>query len=286
MAITKIDSHFYRGERAARDVSSYVAVNALLTPAHFVFAGAAAAREGLGSQVAYRLALDYFVAGVVDYYSGASDSVETRQGEPSDNSAPDESDGVAVGVLHDAFRSANASVYSFGHKLAAGGRMSASLLGLVIDSGRLAAGRTGIGSVYLYRDGGLMPFFESSEEAQQIGDAAEFADADAARKLSFIGANSLVDVEVASVELKGGDTICAFSRPLTQLNETLLIEALESPHFGNKSGALTTPTINLAGELCKEIFTEPDTLSYAMITQLGPDTIYCSRLAASSLQVQ
>jgi hypothetical protein len=281
MAITRIDSHFYRGERAARDVSSYVAVNALLTPAHFVFAGAAAAREGLGSQVAYRLALDYFLSGVVDHYGSTPDIHGNRKGEQSDDAEP-----VAVGVLHDAFRSANASVYSFGHKLAAGGRMSASLLGLVIDSGRLAAGRCGIGSVYLYRDGGLMPFFENSEESERIGDAAEFADLDAARKLSFIGANSLVDVEVASVELSGGDIICAFSRPLTQLNETLLIEALESAEFGHQSDVVTTPSDNRARALCREIFTEPDTLSYAMITQLGPDTIYCDRFAAESDQLQ
>jgi hypothetical protein len=164
--------------------------------------------------------------------------------------------------------------------------MSASLLGLVIDSGRLAAGRTGIGSVYLHRDGGLMPFFENSEESERIGDAAEFADSDAARKLSFIGANSLVDVEVASVELRGGDIICAFSRPLTQLNETLLLEALESAEFGHQSDAVTTPSGNRARALCKEIFTEPDTLSYAMITQLGPDTIYCDRLAYESDHLQ
>jgi hypothetical protein len=189
------------------------------------------------------------------------------------------SDEAAVELLHDAFRSANASVYSFGHKLAAGGRMSASLIGLVVEGGKLAAGRAGVGSVYLYRDGGLLPFFENPEDSEKIGDASETPDLQALKRLSFIGANSVVDVEVASVDLQPGDIACVFSRPLTNLNETLLLEGLEAFEadrvFDGSSGRRR---MDIASMLCKEVFTEPDTLSFATVLRAGPNTIFCDQI--------
>lgn len=155
--------------------------------------------------------------------------------------------------------------------------MAASLLGLVIEDGRIAAGRAGVGSVYLFRGEKLLPFFETHLDPQSVGDAADFPDSEAARKLSFIGANSLVDVELASVELRGEDIACAFSRPLTQLNETLLYEALEALQAGSdtQEGWRGQTEKDLAARICREVFTEPETLSFAMIACLGPDTVYC-----------
>ena len=294
MSVTRLDCYTYRGIRAARDVSSYFAATPLAlgharhsnaSIGRFVFAGSAAAREGLGSQVAYRLALDYFLSGVTAFLGGVRDPIPSHgssQGAAHDHfpiPGTSGSEEAAVELLHDAFRSANASVYSFGHKLAAGGRMSASLIGLVVEGGKLAAGRAGVGSVYLYRDGGLLPFFENPEDSERIGDASETPDLHALKRLSFIGANSVVDVEVASVDLQPGDIACVFSRPLTNLNETLLLESLEAFEADRVfEGSSGKRRMDVASMLCKEVFTEPDTLSFAVLLRAGPDTIFCDQI--------
>lgn len=268
MALTRLDCHLFRGDRAGNDISSFVALNPLLEPSRMVFAGSSAARDSLGSQVAYRLAIDYFVKGVEDFYSTRPSSVEGSKGE----------EGV-IKALEEAFRCANSSVYSFGHKLSAGGKMAASLLAVVIEHGRLATGRVGFGSVYLFRNNQLYPFFEAPEgEADKVGDALEFPDEVVTRKYSFVGSNSLLDVELASVELQGEDVICAFSRPLTSLNETLLYECLENLR---SEGFPLERQQGIADRLCHDVFTEPDTLSFAFVAGVGPDVIYCSRAVES-----
>jgi hypothetical protein len=238
-----------------------------MEPSRMVFAGSSAARESLGSQVAFKLAIDYFVKGIESSYATVLRNPQLGKG-----------DDEIVKVLEDAFRSANSSVYSFGHKLSAGGRMAAALLGVAIHDGRLATGRVGFGSVYLFRKNQLYPFFEAPEgETEKIGDAREFPDDFATRKYSFIGSNALVDVEMASVELQGEDIICAFSRPLTSLNETLLFESLEG--LFTDGFPLVAPE-DAAARLCHDVFTEPETLSYALVASVGPDVIYCARPAA------
>jgi len=266
MSLTRLDCHLFRGDSAASDGASFVALNPLLKPAQLVFAGSSAVRDSLGSHVAFRLALDYFVVGVEHHY-GSSTGAERALGDE---------DGV-VAVLEEAFRSANTSVYGFGHKLAAGGRMAASLLGVVIEGGRLATGRVGYGSVYLFRNGELFPFFEAPEASDaRVGDAKEHPDEFQARARSFIGSNAMVDVELASVVLQPEDIVCVFSRPLTTLNETILFEFLENLKGEVRAGVRQEDT---AERLCNDVFTEPDTLSYAMVACVGPDTIFCSRLA-------
>jgi hypothetical protein len=268
MALTRIDCHLYRGEKAAHDVSSFIAFNPEMAPSRMVFAGASAARDSLGSQVAFRLALDYFLKGVEDSYTVQASTPQQTKSEES-----------VVKVLEDAFRSANSSVYSFGHKLSAGGRMAASLLGVAIQDGRIATGRVGFGSVYLFRKNQLYPFFDAPEgEIDKVGDAQEFPDIFSTRKYSFLGTNSLVDVEMASVELQGDDVICAFSRPLTSLNETLLFESLEALIA---DGFPLLAQEDPAARLCHDVFTEPETLSYALIASVGPDVIYCASPVAT-----
>lgn len=260
MGLTRLDCHLFRGERAAHDVSSFIALNPCLEPSRLVFAGSSAARDSLGSQVAYRLAIDYFVSGIQGFYETPS----RAKGEER-----------VVKALEEAFRSANSSVYSFGHKLSAGGRMAASLLGVVIEEGKFASGRVGFGSVYLYRGNQLYPFFETPQgESEKVGDAQEFPGDLATRKYSFIGSNSLVDVELASVELQGEDIVCVFSRPLTGLNETLLFECLETLR---SEGFPIEKLPDIADRVCRDVFTEPETLSFALVAAVGPDAIYCAQ---------
>ena len=264
MGLTRLDCHLFRGEKAAHDVSSFVALNPCIEPSRLVFAGSSAARDSLGSQVAYRLAIDYFVSGIQGFYDVPAAADAQGKGEER-----------VVKALEEAFRSANSSVYSFGHKLSAGGRMAASLLGVVIEEGKFAAGRVGFGSVYLFRGNQLYPFFETpAGESEKVGDAQEFPGELATRKYSFIGSNSLVDVELASVELQGEDVVCVFSRPLTGLNETLLFECLETLR---SEGFPIEKSSDVADRLCRDVFTEPETLSFALVAAVGPEAIYCAQ---------
>ncbi len=265
---TRLDCFLYRGEGAAIDRSSFVAANPLCRPGQMVFAGSAAIRDSVGSQVAYRLALDYFVAGVERHYQSS-----TASGRPFGSE-----EGV-VAVIEEAFRSANSSVYGFGHKLAAGGKMAASLLGVVIEGGRLATGRVGFGSVYLFRGAQLFPFFEAPEGGEsKVGDAEEQPDEYRSRMHSFIGANAMVDVELASVVLQPEDIVCAFSRPLTALNETLLFEFLEGLSIDAQR---PRENADIAERLCLDVFTEPGTLSYALVACVGPETVFCSQVVGA-----
>jgi len=263
MALTRLDCDIFRGEDAAPEASAFVALNPLLKPAQLVFAGSTAVIQGVGSQVAYRLALDYFTQGILAFHD---------ERDPS----PDLNEDSVVSALEAAFRSANSSVYSFGHKLAAGGRMAASLLSFVIEGSTLGAARVGQGTIYLFRDNQLFPLFTNEGiDRSVMGDLPEFSGELAAQRQGFIGSHSIIDVEIASVSLQAGDTVAAFSRPLTTMNETLLFQHLQVA-FGED---LAHPQpLHQAEQMCIDVFTQPETLSFAALASLGPEAIFCSKV--------
>ncbi len=264
MALTRLDCDIFRGRDASSDASAFVALNPLKRPAQLVFAGSTAVIKGVGSQVAYRLALDYFIKSILTIH----DSAAAQAGA-------DEDDEVSRS-LEEAFRVANSSVYGFGHKLSAGGRMAASLLGLAIEGQRFAAARVGQGSVYLFRANQLFPLFGAEGvDRAVVGDVPEFSQEVASQRQGFVGSHSIVDVEIASVSLQPGDTIAAFSRPLTTLNETLLFQHLE---MTSGEGFPDVQPLHQAEQLCVDVFTEPDTLSFACVAALGPEVIFCSKV--------
>ena len=244
MPLTHIDCQFHRGEGASADTSSYVALNPTLTPGSLLLAGSSAARGSIGSQVACRLALEHFVEGVVEFFeaAGRRASAGGAFGHPE----------ISVEVLEAAFKKANRSVYSFGHKLAAGGRMAASLLGLVIQDSLIAAGRVGAGSAYLHRQGELFPFFEARESG-----AAD-----------FVGSNSLVAVELASIPVEPADSVLAFSCRLRDEQEAGLRSQLAGADLG-RAGALR--------ELVSGLWSDPREPGFALAAQLGPQTIYLAQ---------
>ncbi len=268
MTLTRLDCDIFRGAEAVPDASAFVALNPAMKPAQMVFAGSTAAIQGVGAQVAYRLAIDYFVEGVVNHVA--------QFGQTPVQSADDEES--AVEVLEAAFRLANSSVYGFGHKLAAGGRMAASLLAFIVDHQRFAAARVGQGSVYLFRNKQLFPFFGSDGVDRSIvGDVPEYSTDPASQRQTFIGSHSIIDVEVASVTLHPGDYVVAFSRPLTTLNETLLFQHLE---VLAGEGFPEVQPYGMAEQMCLDVFTQADTLSFACMVGLGPEVIYCSKIVA------
>lgn len=263
MSISRLDCDIFRGEGVVPDASSYVALNPGLERAQAAFVGATAVAEGIGSQVAYTLGLEYFVKGLLESSSEGGSFANEEQ---------------ITNVLEDAFRIANSSVYNFGHKLAAGGRMAASMMACVVSGASLVAGRVGSSSVYLYRDAQLFPLFPSDGvDTTVIGDIGEELVSVPDQRLSYIGAHAIVDVSIASVNMEPGDTVVIFSRPLTGLNETLLFQYLETTADTGSDGEFGRQ-VRRAEDLCLDVFTDPDTVSFCCLLSMGPDTIYCSKV--------
>jgi len=193
-------------------------------------------KASIGSQIACRLCLEHFVEGTLDYHE-----------QPEQFGAEQ----ASMSALEAAFKRANSAVYEFGHKLAAGGRLAAALIALVIEEGVVSAGRVGAMSAYLHRNSQLHPFFEG------CGDGS-----------SFVGSNSIVTIETASADIVGGDLILLFSRLLDSRQERLVIDligrcALRRGAFG----------LNIVPRL----FDDAEELEFCMLASLGPEAIYLSQ---------
>lgn len=245
---TKIDLFFYRAGRSAAEEAAYVAFNPSLTPGSLVAATSVTSRESISNQVAAKMALERFVEGVLDFFaSGAADSKSRTEDERS------------LQVLEAAFKKANASVYQFGHKLAAGGRMSASLLGLVIEERCVAAGRAGRASAYLSRGASLFPFFDQPRDVGMNEHQA---------REQLVGAHSMVAVELASVPVEPNDVIVAFAEPLTEGEELRLRDLVQSVDMGSA---------NPAEALVRGLFGREREVTFALLAVVGPAAIYLDR---------
>ena len=210
------------------------------------YSGAVASR--LGSQVAYKLALEHFVDGVLDFYEGRRTQVSAQAVGAAPATALEESTNeLSVEVLEAAFKRANRSVYDFGHKLAAGGRLAASLLGLVIEDDIVAAGRVANGAAYLVRSGEVLPFFEKRVAAVEESDC--------------VGANSMVEVELASIPLQEADCIVAVSEALSPAQERVLKGKLLEGE-----GDLAASLVAALGEGSQPAFT--------LVARIGPKAVY------------
>ncbi|MBX7136985.1 MAG: protein phosphatase 2C domain-containing protein [Oligoflexia bacterium] len=243
MSSTHLDCHFYRGKEASLDTSSYVALNPWCKPGSLVIGGACAARSNIGGQVACRLSLEHFVDGVFEHLPLSGNGHGSQGGKEQ-----------SLEVLESAFRKANTSVYNFGHKLAAGGRMAASLLGLVVADGIIAAGRVGSGSAYLYRGGELFPFFEHQPEGASESPAE-----------GFVGSNSLVSVELASVPAQDGDLLLVFSSTVGTEQEEGISKSLQrisQDPFSSAEFALNC------------LIPELGSMAFAVAAHLGPSAVY------------
>ncbi len=242
MACTHLDCHTFRGANALLDTSSFVSFNPHCSPGNLVIAGARAVKQSIGSQVACKLSLEHFVEGILDYFSGNFSDEDFVEAEPS------------LRALEAAFKRANKSVYSFGHSLAAGGRMAAAFIGLVLEEETIASGRVGNGSAYLYRAGELFPFFDSADEATQE------------HQEGYLGTQSLVSVELASVAIEPGDVLYVFSQELSESEEAELISLSQDMDFNSPGNPIS--------EICRFLFDSPDDVAFATLTRVGPETIY------------
>lgn len=241
--LTRIDCDLIQGYRAPRDVASMALCNPGGQPGRMLFVAASAARGSISSQVAHRLSVEHFLDGITQAL------LDQRLD--------------AVSATEAGFRVANTSVYSFGHKLAAGGRLAASMVSLFIEAGHLCVGRAGIGSAYLFRDGSLYPFFENPIGGDPFYEYGEALPDDIARKMSLVGAHSVVDVDIASLPLMPADRLVVLSRVLGSHDE----KSLAKLFMQNSEKSLLT------GKDGKSI-SNGETLAFGVLVRVGPEAIY------------
>lgn len=241
-ALTKIDCALAGGPPSLGQSDLYSVLNPTQHPGCLVAGFSTAARETVSGHIASKLALEHFITTVTEILTRRS------QGEP---------EARVVGAMEFAFREANRGVYEFGHQLAAGGRMGASLMGLIIDDGTIAVGKSDSGSVYIVRNGEVVPFFIEDSEATSINS-------------NHVGANSLVNVEMSSLPLQSGDAILAFSRTLDPVEEARLIDSVQAGLIVNGKG------LNFGIE---HLFPDRGTVPVLLVITVGPEGIYLEEVA-------
>ena len=249
MALTRIDCRIYRGEKISSEKALYAVLNPRRQPGSLVAAGAVAARDNLGGQVGCRLALEHFVEAMLD---GASDATREKR-------TAAEAEDLCVTILEGAFRRANTSVYEFGHKLAAGGRMAASLVGFYVTDGLIAAGRAGGVSAYLFRGPEVCPFFSEAPDGE--------------KNTGFVGENSVLTVELSSIELQPHDLIVALPTILDADQQVRLREYV------------CQEDLMAAGELeglVEMLYSDPELVAFALQAQVGPEVIYLKQVVTDN----
>jgi hypothetical protein len=208
LSLTKIDCAVTGGSSLLAKGELYSIFNPIREPGCVVAVFSAPARETVSGTIASKLALDHFTSAITEALSKPSAyDPESR----------------VVSAMEFAFKEANRNVYEFGHQLAAGGRMGTSLMAVVVERGVIAIGKTDTGSVYIIRNGEVVPFFIESYR-------------DASAPPNHVGLNSLVNVEVSSLPLQSGDEILAFSKTLSVDEEMKLVDSVQIGLIGGDGG--------------------------------------------------
>lgn len=238
MSLAHLECHLYRPERANSATSSYVSFAPRRDPGSVVVACSIASRESIGSQVACHLTLEHFTGGILEYYQGRERGDQAIDG---------------IEALEHAIQSTNSSVYHFGHRLSAGGRMSAHLMSLVIEGDVASAARIGTGGVYLCREGRAFPFFDppsrGSTEVHPEG---------------LVGAHSLVSVELSTIKVREYDTLLFVAGTLNEDQEARLSYTIDH---------VLEHSVRPSAALARTLFTRRDEPPFTMIVRVNEEVI-------------
>lgn len=240
MTISKIDCDIFRGEDANLNSSSYSVLNPGKTPGCMSFCGAYAVKESLGSKLACTLSIERFNEAVTGFYQNR---IVTKS---------EDEEQISQSVLELAFKQTNSAVYNFGHKLAAGGKMAASVMGAVLDNNSIAVGKIGAWSAYLVRDNFLYPFFETARVEESI-------------ERPFLGSQLGVNVQTTFVPIEPDDIFLAFSKKLSQKEEQNLLDLVKE---------LNTVVPNMARHITEFTCNDSKEIAFALYSKVGPTSIY------------
>lgn len=204
-------------------------LNPTMTPGVLFAAGVVPGRQELGGKLASTLAVEAFFS---DVQERTIQELSTPQR-----------------CIESAFRRANTAVYEFGHKLAASGRMAASLIGLGVVDGEASAGRVGLCEAYLYRGYELFPFFESPPKEHEW----------------YVGSSSLISVQLSSIQLQEFDTLILLGKPLSAALISPLLDFLEEKDPSSQTFSET---------LLRELFTRELEQDFIATVSFGSKGIF------------
>lgn len=236
MSLTRIDCLTYSSN--SKQGFCEVIFNPLMIPGCAVMALSSPATSALGSQVATQLALQYFVEGINDFCGANVENIK----KSSKNLSHD--------IVASGLKNANRSVYDFGHKLSAGGRMKAFLTTLAISNNVASVAKVGGGDVYLYRQKHLYSFFDDSQKEENS---------------SNVGQNSIISVQFSDIDLEKNDKLLLFPYSLSEKE----IEICEK--FINKADFLNQVIFD---KLISKILKENEKIKTSMLVQIGEDSIF------------
>lgn len=294
MSITRIDCNFFRSPNARIDRSCFVALNPARRPGCMVLGLSAATNVGLGSQLACKLALESFVGEVIEFFEPHAVSSNSSAKRSSPNNSRSSSQALALKIdqqiteqgvaavqdrepqlllLEQAFKVSNREIYDLGHRLGAGGRLGAALLGLVVMDDFVATGRVGGSALYLFRQGELFPFFAPKDS--KILDGTKISSSTNTPELSapelLVGQNSVISVELSSIPIEEGDTIMIFPRELSNAQQESLISDLSDPSSDKRS-----EEERLAERFFRDLYIAQE-IELVATLKIGPQAIYLSK---------
>lgn len=250
MSLTKINCFSYTQGLSQTD--NAVLLNPLKKPGSFLMAVSSPATNSLGAKVATQLALNHFVEGVL----GFCEKIENLKSKT-----------LSHDVVSAGFKNANRSVYDFGHKLVAGGRMKAFLTTLAVVNGVVSVAKVGCGDVYLYRNKHIYSFFAE----EQMIDVAN------------VGQNAKVSVEFSDIDLEPEDKLILFSKKLNtkefeicqrfinrveDFNQALLSKMIfKVEEYGTKFSSVMMAEVKENTILLDNVYKENDEISPSLISK-------------------
>ncbi len=160
----------------------------------FVLCCLEGARGSLTSQIAAQMSASSALAGVLSSLEAA----------PTEDDVP-----RATAIVRRGIKSANADVYSYAHKMGAGGKVGATGFLSCFAGSRCSIARVGSYGVYACREGRVLELFEAGPARSESGQDGVLQ--------RFIGANAQVLVDLISLELASEDAILFTSQPAEAL---------------------------------------------------------------------
>ncbi len=231
MSLTKIDCFSY--SQGISQTDNGIILNPLKLPGVITMAVSSPASNSLGAKVATQLALSHFVEGVLNF----CDKVGNKASKT-----------LSHDIVSAGFKNSNRSVYDFGHKLAAGGRMKAFLTTVAVVNNVVSVAKVGGGDIYLYRNKHIYSFFGED----QMIDATN------------IGQNVKVSVEFSDIDLEAEDKIILFSKKLSSKEFEICQRFINRVEYLNQ---------DLLNKMILKIEEYGTKISSVMIAEFSEDTI-------------
>lgn len=189
-------------------------------PSPVFFSALEGVSTNIRSQIAVKMALDAMI-------SEAPARFEAGE-------RPDQS--LALEIVRDVFREANSKVYEYSHRMGSGGQISAKGIVAVFDGNRVSIGQAGDYESYLWRGGKIVPFYERKDNVTLArGGVLE----------RFIGANTKILVDLATVAVRKGDIIVITTTSPTDALKNYLLEVFK------KSGGVSNTCHEVARRCAK-----------------------------------